>query len=384
MINRFKGLLGCEKILEPELSKKATRQLSKIYRFSLWDTAMIEVGSEVISEAEYIAYCLQIGRMPSKSFDKRCRKCHENNCPGKTECPNGKTVYRIGDESFGTIISSHGYDFANYLITNGLTTCESVQSVIDSNRTLYEKDSETAVLPEPINDAHDNAVHANDEEYNNWLHGKITEYGSSNLLEAAKCKTLREIFLDILWEYDDYFDKRLLVLIDNIENERCRRDLIAHMQKNNKASIVAFETITGITLPRNPSERKSLLGKTTVAEYSLHPSEYNPRNMNERKEYSDRFYMWCIREDKKYGWVECRGKVWRYGLSDFFILKDSGGTFKAFEGRTGLKARDKCESIEKLQEATIAKIDKLGTKYEEHIKNALKISKLSPLYNSSR
>jgi hypothetical protein len=91
--------------------------------------------------------------------------------------------------------------------------------------------------------------------------------------------------------------------------------------------------------------------------------------------------MWCIREDKKYGFVECRGKLWRHGSSNFFIQKEPGGTYKAAEGRTGLKARDKCVSINSLQEAIIDKMDKMGDKYEEHIRNALKISGMSPLYH---
>jgi hypothetical protein len=383
MTNRFKGLLGFEKTLAQDLSNKIGNRLSNIYLFSLWDSAMLDVGSEVISEAEYIAYCLQIGRKPSESVDTRCCKCRKNKCTGKVECPNGRTVYRIGDESFGAIISKPGYDFANYLVTSKLTTYETVQAIIDSNRTLYER-KPTASLPEPAVDTIVDTVHKNDDDYKKWLHQKVTEYGSANLFEAAKLKTLRKIFLDILWQYDDFFDKRLLFLIDNIGIERCLSDLVAHLQKNNRASITAFEKITGIKLPKYPYERKSLLNKTTAAEYTLHPAEYIPRNPKDSKEYSDRFYMWCIREDKKYGWVECRGKLWIHGSSDFFIQKEPGGTFRAFEGRTGLKARDKCVSVDSLQEATIAKINKLGARYEEHIKSALKISGMSPLYNLSK
>jgi len=384
MINRFKGLLGYEKAFSPALGFKATNQLSKIYLFSLWDAAMIDVGSEVISEAEYIVYCLQIGRTLNESVDTKCYKCHKNNCAGKAVCPNGKKVYRIGDESFGTIISKLGFDFASYLRDNGLTTFEAVQAVIDSNRPLYEKKLKTSVLQEPECDAQSCVVHKNDDEYNIWLDEKITEYGGANLFEAARCKTLREIFLDILWQYDDYFDKRMLVLMDNIGNERCRRDLIAHLLKNNRASVTAFETITGIGLPKFSNDRKSLLNKTSTADYTLHPAEYSSRNPIERDEYSDRFYMWCIREDKKYGFVECRGKLWRHGSSDFFIQKRPGGTFKATEGRTGLKARDKCVSIDSLKEAVTDKMDMLGEIYEEHIKSALKLSGMSPLYNSSK
>lgn|GEM_PF-3400792 len=383
MTNRFKGLLGFEKTLLQDLSSETGNRLSNIYLFSLWDSAMLDVGSEVISEAEYIAYCLQIGRKPSESVDTRCFKCLKNNCTGKTECPNGRKVYRIGDESFGAIISKLGYGFANFLVLNKLTTYEAVQAVVDNNRTLYERKT-TVSLPEPAVDTIIDTAHKNDDDYFKWLHQKVTEYGSANLFESAKLKTQREIFLDILWQYDDFFDKRLLVLIDNIGNERCRKDLVTHLQKNNRASITVFEKITGIKLPKYPHERKSLLDKTTFAEFTLHPAEYVPRNPKESKEYSDRFYMWCIREDKKYGWVECRGKLWRYGISDFFIQKEPGGNFRAFEGRTGLKARDKCVSVDSLQEAIITKINKLGVKYEEHIKSALKISGMSPLYNISK
>ena len=381
MINRFSGLLGYEKTLSPAGVKRAVFTLSKLYLFALWDTNVNDAGNEIISEAELIVHCLQTGQMPDKSVDQKCYKCHKNNCDGKALCPKGKTVYSIGDEKFRIYITKTGYGFANYLINAGLTTYEAVQEIIDGEASQIEKSPKRAVLHEPERQAEKNPALSTEDEYLAWLDEETLNYGVINMLQAAKTRILKEIFLDVLWQYDDPYDKKLLVLIDNIENYRCRRDLISRLQPNNRASLKVFEHVTGITLPKTRTERIALLNKISSAAYSIHPQEYKPKNVTKKEAFSDRFYMLCGRGDNTKGFIEGRGKLWRHKGVDFFIQK-KGGNFKASEGRTGLLVRDNCPSIEILEKSIIKTLAEMGVKFEDYINNALKESGVSPLYTA--
>ena len=115
---------------------------------------------------------------------------------------------------------------------------------------------------------------------------------------------------------------------------------------------------------------------------SLHSQEYALKNARESAVFRDRFYMYVLRNDKTKGFIEGRGMRWYYKGYDFFIQKDYGSTYKASEGKTGLMVKDKCPSTEELKEAIINLFESMGTKFDEHIDNALEASGIGPLYTA--
>jgi hypothetical protein len=132
----------------------------------------------------------------------------------------------------------------------------------------------------------------------------------------------------------------LLVLIDNIENLRCRRDLISRLHNHNVASIKTFEHITGIKLDKTHKKRIAQLELIQKSDYTAKPKHYKPRKSKEQADYNDIFYKKRLNEDGiSIDFVEARGRLWNYDGYDFFITYAKKGdkiSYTVTEGKTGI------------------------------------------------
>jgi phage protein D len=138
-INRFSTLLGFEKTLPPMRAARAVQALEKRYRYTFHDENKKEIGKEVLAEAEFIAYELQNGGRPDARVEKPCSKCTVSRCIDENDCSRGKTKHYIWSGGLGTSISKTGYIFAQWLITEGLTTFAAVQAHIEAEKAEKER-----------------------------------------------------------------------------------------------------------------------------------------------------------------------------------------------------------------------------------------------------
>lgn len=373
-INKFTSLLGYEKTLIPMRAARAETALSKQYRYSLINSDGTDMGKEVLSEAEFIAYALQSGRRPQSYVERPCAKCQESYCVSEESCTKAKTLHKMTDGKYGTKITKTGYNFANYLINAGLVTYEAVQEQINNENTEKEKAAQEAalVLEEQKRKAE---VEAKAEaDYEKWLNETTAHYGTS-VSENEKLLIQKDIFMHLVGIFNPRV-VQLLVLIDNIENPRCRRDIISLLHNDNDASIKTFEHVTGIKLAKTYKARKAQLEKITKADYR-DMKQYKPRKQAVEAEYNDIFYI--LSRESGYVFVECRGRLWRYGGFDFYIQKYGEGHYKATEGRSGLLVTINNKTLDDLKKDVADKVT--GSGFSNAIDRSIEKYGLSPIYS---
>ena len=393
-INKFDTLLGFEKTLLPMRAARATDTLGKRYRYSISDYNKKET-KEIMTEAEFIVYSIQQGWGLKENTDKPCRKCKGLHCIDESACPKGKIKYYVWGKKYGVEITKTGYDFALWLISEDLLTFDSIQERIETEKAAKEQSERDAAKAEQEQKAIAEAEEKAENEYKEWLYETTKNYGSiivdpyvKGITEGEKVLIMRDIYLDIIGEYHERA-KTLLVLIDNIGNPRCRRDLISRLHANNIASIKTFEQITGIKLAKTQKERSMQLETITKSDYTTTPKQYIPRKPNEQAEYNDIFYIKQPSGDgNNIEFIESCGRLWKYNGYDFFITyaeKNKTAIYKITEGKTGVlvvrgstlkEAKDTAREITNDMRGG----KPLGTSFAKIIEQNIKNHGISPLY----
>ena len=373
-INRFDTLLGYEKTLIPMRAARALDTLQNVFRYTLRDENNNEV-KEVFTEAEFIVYTLQSGRTPEPHQEYPCSKCTVGYCISHETCTKGKTMYYMTDNEYSTQITKTGFDFAQWLITEGLTTFDSVQERIAHVNAETEASKHKAAELERQSQEKAAAEKQAEDDYKQWLQEAVRNYGGLNTPEGEKVLIQRDVWLDVLGEYSENA-RGLLVLIDNIDKPYCRRNLISRLHNDNLASIKTFECITGIKLAKTYKARKAQLEQITKADYADQPRQYKPRRVSVKTEYDTPFYI--LNRDGEY--VEAIGRLWQHNGCDFYIQKDSKGLYKATEGRTGATFCDPCTTLSKLYDTIKSRIEQMGDTFEANVQRYIERNGLSPLY----
>jgi hypothetical protein len=355
-------------------ASRAEITLSKQFRYSLQDTNGYETNKVVMSEAEYIAYALQTGRRPETYMEYPCSKCEEY-CIDKSLCAKGKTTCSMTDGSYGTIITKTGYDFANFLLSNGLVSYEAVQRQIDLEKDEYEKAAQAAELKQEASKKAAEIEAQAEAVYKKWLNETTKNYGAESVSENVNIQTQKEIFQHVAGGYDPRVIS-FLVQIDNIDNPRCRRDIISRLHNHNTASIKTFEHITGTKLAKTEKERKAQLQIISKADYG-EPKQFKPRKEAVKADYDNVFYL-LNRADNGTKFVESRGRLWRYKDYMFFIQKNDKGGYKATEGKTGLLVANDCKTLTNLKKKIIGMVN--GSIFADSIERSIGETGLSPLY----
>ena len=390
-INRFDALLGYEKTLPPMRKAKAIPILEKQYRYSISDDG-INGTTEILKESEFIVYALQKGYKLKMYANKPCNNCQVLRCFDES-CTKGKIEYYLWGEKYGVNITKTGYDFALWLISEGLTSFEAVQEKINNETAEKEKaDNETDRI-EAKQKADAEIQQQTEAKHKKWLIEAAKNYGSlivdpyvKGITEGEKVLIMRDIFLDIVGNFEEHA-KTLLVLIDNIGSPLCRRDLIRWLHNGNTASIKTFEYITGIKLAKTQKERRKQLEIITKADYTTRPKQYKPQKPKEQAEYNDIFYKKQLSgtgETKNVEFIETKGRLWKCNGYDFFIAYTKP-VYKITEGKTGLLVASG-NTLKEVQKAAreITKNMRGGKPmdmpFAEMIEQAIKNHGISPLY----
>lgn len=356
--------------LEPETAENATKALSKRYCYTLRDAIGRKKGAVTMCEAEFIEESMKAGKLPGTRIIRTCVICQPFQCDNDDLCKRGKAIYCLADDAAASQISDAGYEFANYLITSGLITVDPAK--IKPSVKVTQDEPETEMPPYELLEEL-----TSENDFIEWLRKAVSIYGAKGNQEAERFSILKEIFLDITGRYDDNA-KSLLIIIDNIENPICRQELIKRLTNENKASIMAFQHITGIKLAKTLKDRSVQLAKITKADYAPHPTPYKSKLTADQEAYNDTFYIASENRDKSVAFIESRGRKWKYRDLDFFIQRQGAGLYMATEGKTGFKIAANCTSIEELQAAVKNKADADG--FNKKIDGIVEKNGISPLY----
>jgi len=324
-----------------------------------------------LNEADFIIDAMNAGKVPGTRFIRTCVICLPFQCADDEQCKRSKTIFCLADETFASQISDAGFEFANYLIKSELITVDPAKfKPVVTKNTEVTADEET----EPVEQQEELTE---ESDFIEWLRKAVKLYGVSNKKEKEKLLVLKDIFLDIASRYDDNA-KTLLVIIDNIENPICRKELIKRLTNENKASITAFHHITGIKPAKTYKERCTQLEKITKANYADKPLPYVSKLTTDQEAYNDTFYIASENPDKSVFFIESRGRKWQYNGFEFFIQRHDAGLYMATEGKTGFKMAANCKSIEELQDAIKKKADSEG--FGDKINGLVDKNGISPLY----
>jgi hypothetical protein len=385
-INRFSTLLGFEKTLPPMRAAKAVQALEKRYRYTFHDDDKKEIGKEVLAESEFIAYELQNGGRLDSQIERPCGKCNEPYCVEENDCTKGKTKHYIWSGGLGTSITKTGYGFAQWLIAEGLTTFDAIEARIEAETAekerLAQEAAQTALEQRKAAETEETA----ENEYATWKQEAIKNYGGIGTPEGAKILILRDVFLNVIGEYHERAVS-LLVLIDNIDNPRCRRDLISRLHNGNVASIKTFEHITGIKLAKTSKARIAQLEIITKADFA-EPKQYKPRKATVEADYNSVFYKKKRCDNgKSFEFVEARGRLWTYGGFDFYIVV-SGQEKKSYsitEGKTGSMAAQG-KTLQAAQDEAKKLVNFGGAlsqiSFADMVRQAIERDGISPLYQT--
>jgi len=190
-----------------------------------------------------------------------------------------KTLYKLKseDDSYYEITKVE-YDFATWLIENNIITIEKVREfeLIEYNRV---KEIERLEAERIENESQEQLRKEKEEqEFKNWLESEINLYNNIDKLEIAKA-----IYQDKINQCSIDLCKKVLFLIENIDNEKCRRDLMSRLRNHNPASRKVFYHVTGIRLPNTDKATIELLQNISSNDFK-ESIEYKIKIKEEPKE----------------------------------------------------------------------------------------------------
>lgn len=174
-----------------------------------------------------------------------------------------KTLYKLKSEDNSYYeITKMEYDFATWLINNNITTIEKIKEfeLIEDNRV---KEIERLEAERVENECQEQLRKEKEEqEFKNWLESESSLYNNTEKLEITKA-----IYQDEINQCSIDLCKKVLFLIENIDNEGCRKDLMSRLRNYNPASRKVFYHVTGIRLPKTDKATIELLQSISSNEY---------------------------------------------------------------------------------------------------------------------
>lgn len=256
--------LGFTNDLKPLQKSRTENVLNKLIRYKNKD--------EISSQKEFILNRLIEGYTPhiEKNYSYYSDRIGGYIKP--------KTEYRlVSPEESYLVINKTLYNFANYILDNDFSNDTIRNNHIKDEIKQKEEEIRQQELQAQKERQEKEAQNQQEEEFNNWLESEAIKYNNNKNLTLT-----RQIFLDIINQYSEITAKKLLTLIDNIDDDKCKETLIDWLHTENKASRKVFECITGIKLPTPNKGTRELLLSLNKADYKC-VIEYKPRKKTTRE-----------------------------------------------------------------------------------------------------
>ena len=214
-----------------------------------------------------------------------------------------------------------------------------------------------------------------EKTFNSWIEAQIETYPENEKLSIA-----RNIFLSDIGSYSDYNLKKLLILIDNIDNAACKDRLYEWLAHYNKSSKKIFHHITGIKLPQTDKETFALLDRLHKTDYkSVVPFKPIQKSIQAHEKPMETFYI--INNSKQFQAVQGEA-INKFGI-EMFIRKVSNA-YLLSESRTGVllsSGETRTEALDKVKKI----IEQQGlSKIQEQLAQYIKIFGMSPKYQEQR
>lgn len=306
-----KSVLGYTSSMPPMTAARVYSYLSRIQRYD----------GVVKSSKENIVDCLIKGHIP----EQKEYAPYYNSRTGAMTKPVIK--YYLMLSGSGYELSKTEYDFCLYLIEMGMVTQETVAAFLEKeNAVNAEKEKKRAEEEAKRRNAEEQKL-AERTAFKLWLEKEAQSYD-----DEEKISIQRAIYMDKYGNYDPHA-KRLLVLIDHIDEPNCKAEIKQYLHLHNPASRKIFRHITGITLPRTYKGTVALLDHLSAADYKS-PIPYRPakpaEGSGQTEEQLESFYE--LNCDGKFREVQAK-PIKKYGLDLFLVEK---GGYIISEARSGV------------------------------------------------
>ncbi|EKS4345196.1 hypothetical protein QB607_003200 [Clostridium botulinum] len=288
---------------------------------------------------------------------------------------NPKTDYRLTNKE-GTYytINKTLYKFAKYIIDNNFIDDTIKENFILEEQQEKNKQEHFQKNKELQEQQEKELKEKQKQEFKEWIMKEIQNYNNDKKYNLAK-----KIFINENGKYLESVLKKLLILIENINNSLCREELISWLHIGNKASKKVFYHITGVKLPTTNKGTVSVLEKLNSNDY-LGMIEYKPRKKSQQKELKTFYRM--IRIPKPHFEESLGEELIKYGLTMYLIKTNN--KYALTEVKSGCDitgGKTKIETLNNLKNfVNKYGIDKIKNMIEEQIKQ----NGLSPLFRSTQ
>lgn len=177
------------------------------------------------------------------------------------------SVYTMRSENSNVFwkITKTEYNFAIYIQKNNLVLLDKVYELLQNEKKILEKVEREKIL----NIKKQEAIKENRNKFDDWVLSESQIYSDETKLYIQKL-----INLDLLGYYYPSV-KKLLVLIDNIDNPLAKEELSQILNTYSFVSKKTFKYITGISLPKSNKEIKNLISNLSYKNFK-NPIEYKP------------------------------------------------------------------------------------------------------------
>lgn len=349
--------LGYERSIKSEMQKSRVSNILNKY---------IRYNNEIMTQAEFAVNMLLDG---FNTIDSR----EEQHYKRDGELTKSVMEYTFSNEQTNRYftVPKTLYNFGIYIQENKLDNEKSIIEFVQQEE-IEKKEAERKQLElEKLEEEKAKQELENERRYKEWLNKEIEKYKNIDRLELAK-----EIFENEIGSYREYNLKKLLVLIDNINNNQCRQNLILWLHSGNKASKKVFYHITGIKLPTTNKGTEEILNNLSIKDFK-ESVPFKARKLRNKDKELEVYYEVNIIPEPHF--VKCEGeKIFKEDM--VFFIRKNNKNYTITEARSGYcltQGNTKKEVIENLNNV----IKHHGIKrIKEMADNKIEYTGLSPLY----
>jgi hypothetical protein len=309
-IIKVKNMLGYGKELNEMRKAKLNKTLDKYYRYN---------GSILHSYEFIINRILESARLEiQENYSYYSAKLEGYTKP--------KTLYKLVDEdSSYSEVSKTEYDFAEWLVNNNIVTPEKIREfeLIEDNRSKEIERLEAERVEKELQEKL--RKEQEEKEFIEWFNNSYINYDNAERIELAKT-----IYENEIEQSNIDLCKKVLFLIENIDNKGCRKDLMSRLRNHNPASRKVFYHVTGIRLPQTDKATIELLQNISIKDFKS-SIKYNVKVKEEPKEMI-KFYMRTKEETKLVEGEDFKNK---FDLQ-LYLTHDSEKGYLIVEAKTGM------------------------------------------------
>lgn len=303
------SLIGYTQNLSPMKKAKVEKTLLKLIRYE----------NVVMNTSEFVTRKIIEGSTPAyeENYSHYSSKIDRYTKP--------KTLYKLvnNDNSYNEITKTE-YDFSLWLIDNNIVTPEAYingkklesRRLLNIDKQLQEEEEEKIRLQKELEQKQ--------EDFKTWLNEEYEKYDNEKNIALAQ-----KIYFEYLGQSNSNGTIKLLTLIDNIDNDLCKENLISWLHNGNKASIKVFECITGLKLPSTHKERVEFIQVTFKKDYK-ELIDFKPRKKATKKELIE----FKIRVGNDISIARGEKLNNKYGLNLYIQYSNKG--YAITEGSTGM------------------------------------------------